>query len=624
MRCNITGCTLTAVKDMKCRTHYIEDAFNRYLDNRNLRDPHRGFFAFCKDMFPHWVTSKIANHHYAMVQGILELYNPIYSNYLNRQLMELIFREGAKSTLNKLTLAYIIAMNGKKSRIMVDGEEIEILIEEKFIAFVSETEDVAVEFIDAVREEYMNNQMLNWCFPFPLESVTEEGTKQWSKKAYKINGLYVLARGWQQQFRGRLKGSSRITFLFADDVYSETNINTPEGRMKIRKKWSNGIKNSMDTLKGKIMWSATIIHEDTVTVDNIENPLWRKIILPIMPVEKFYQFQKLHMDNKNGRYTMKFGEIKDFNERMKQQKFYYGQVQQQMDWELAWPERRDLYFVAMKFQEASAEGNISGFFQEFFHELIPESDRRFKEVYFQKLGNWEIIEINNQKHLKADAFDRPQPCKLIIGIDKSGDGQVGVTDNTVLTLIAVLKGKRVVLYQIAGKFHARDYIQGDMTARYKVIQDTSMVTVRGWMDEAIRLALRHDADEMRLGVAGQENADFTELNKICIEMKVRTRLNLRQQTTNKIERIFRTLLPLYESYSVWHADGLDMLEHELKVLGKGSKDDRPDSLEVACYGVNEPDAAPEEVSEELNYYAFVDQSKLSKFMGAIADWRTMN
>ena len=132
-----------------------------------------------------------------------------------------------------------------------------------------------------------------------------------------------------QQIRGKVKGAYRITTATFDDIYSENSVKTEETRRGTRIWFNRSALNSVDSLLGKIIAVNTIVHEDTVTVDNMRNPQWKNIFVPVMPLEKFEKFVKEHLttDKLTGRVDLKFQNIKDEHERITKQREYYDKVQ---------------------------------------------------------------------------------------------------------------------------------------------------------------------------------------------------------------------------------------------------------------------------------------------------------
>ena len=83
-------------------------------------------------------------------------------------------------------------------------------------------------------------------------------------------------------------------------------------------------------------------------------------------------------------------EIDDPRARMTFQRQYFDRVQNEFNWELRWPERADLYLVAIKFKEAVYNQMVGGFYQEYFHVVVPPMERRFRQDMFLKAPQYEL------------------------------------------------------------------------------------------------------------------------------------------------------------------------------------------------------------------------------------------
>ena len=114
-----------------------------------------------------------------------------------------------------------------------NGQVIEAIIKEEFIVIVSETGDMAEDFVVRIRDEFTMNPNLLFYHKFKVQNAFDAIDGGWTKRAFKLNGVWVLGIGQGMQARGRIKGPDRITLLVADDIYSEKNTKTDNTRENI-------------------------------------------------------------------------------------------------------------------------------------------------------------------------------------------------------------------------------------------------------------------------------------------------------------------------------------------------------------------------------------------------------
>ena len=398
---------------------------------------------------------------------------------------------------------------------------------------------------------------------------------------------YTLGVGIGMQVRGRIKGPSRITLALFDDIYSEANTKTPEGRHKIAVWLENAVLNSIDDLKGKCVLMGTIVHDDTALVEFERDPLWKKVKYPLMPLEKFHKFMEEHLNVNQDTQTcvLPHDNIKNDRLRKKRNRNYFAKIEKSYNWELAWPERQNLYLIALAVQSKVIRGRLASLYQEYFHQVIPDSEKRIRKEFFVR-KDFEYQWLHDNNWIKLEGENEWQIAHIEFGIDLStGEGN----DNGVITVTAFLRDNRmVVMLQKAGKFITRDDKRKDIGAdiRYeKVIQDRSVIQTIGVIDESFRLSETYHPRKIKVGIGGQEKSILRQFRQVFhANGKYTTMFEGVPQTKHegqKVQRILDVIAPLYETRMVIHGTHLPDLEYELEFLGKAAKDDRADSLAVS-------------------------------------------
>lgn len=578
-----------------CPEHYKNSKYDEWLDNTDPKN--LGIVKWCHDLMPEFAYSKTPWFHEMLFLDLLQLYNPEYRNKYERLYGLISFRESAKSTAaNTLFVSYIIANNGRNFKITVDGEVREFPIRERTVIIISETATSAEDFTSRIRDVFTGSERLRYFYRMEIIDAVDSLTGQWTRGAFKLNDCWVQAVGAGQMIRGKVKGAHRPTLVIADDIYSENTVITEDRRTRTRVWWNNAVMNSVDNLLGKVVVLGTIVHDDTILVDIQHNPQWKTRKIEVMPPDKFHEFitKYIKVNWDTATCTLPFDSVEDKDERQRNQKLFFDKAQKEQDWGLAWPERIDLFLMAIKYQEAVYNQVVSGLYQEYFHITTSPQERRFKKSYFRSLSPYELKHQYGYNWIKTDASPEWQICNIEFGVDIAGKGK----DDAVVTVVAALADNRVyVLHQAVGKWSIRDAIQPsyDGEHRYhRVMTDRGVVDSVGLVDETFRLALRYKPSKIKVGIAAEEELIFDEMVRVFNENKVYTiNFQKRPQTggkeaVRKEDRIRNTLLPFYETRMVYHDPSLAKLEYQLEYLGKSTHDDCADSNECAFYLLDFP------------------------------------
>ena len=621
-------CKEPAVKNGLCKKHYIASREEIYLDNTDENNP--GIIQWLKDFLPVHFRNEFPKEHTQIYLDYLRLYDSLYKNKIHRYLEIIAYRGFAKSKIIMGIISYCIAHNGQTVKInRRDGTPIEIKIQESFMVIASETGGMAETFVINIRTEFAGNNKLKYFYRIMIEDAQDSLDKEWTKRAFKINGIYILGVGQGMQIRGRVKGAYRITSMFFDDIYSENNTITPESRIKIKSWFDNAALNSIDDLDGKAMLVGTIVHEDTVIVECEKNKLWKHIKIAVMPIEKFNKFIKHHLsiDVNTGKCDLPFEDIESESEKINKQSEYFAKLEEKEDWELIWKERAGLYFLAMKYQETIYKNQLNGFYQEYFHITIPEGSRRFKREYFQEIkkSEYRIFEAFGYQWFECSKlYNQPKLINISFGID-TASGMIDGDDSVIEVVGALPDGRIIALEDVYGKYGMRDEVRDDHynNLRFgKVVMDKEYVTKVGYVDEAFRLAIKWKPYRINCGVAGKEIEYVNVMRQVFNNNRIYTMITVRPQESregNKISRITNNLINLYSTLMIFHTEGMEKKEGQLEFLGKAKNDDLADAMEVACKNIMFP--------SDIDYKSFTDVKKYKPKLGQYKyvpdnfDWR---
>lgn len=627
MNCKL--CKESVVKDALCRTHYIKSKEEIYLDNTNIDD--LGIVKWAKDMMPEHLRNVSPDKQKYIFYILLSLYDPFYDVKDMRYRQLIAFREFAKSTIIRIIIMYAIVHNNKVFKLrkykldiakdyqikgaLASEEIIECKIFERFMCIVSEVGGQAEEFIVTIRDEFTTNERLKYFYHYEIRKAKDSEDGQWTRRAFKINDIYVLGLGSGQRIRGRIRGAYRLTFLFGDDIYSEDSVLTPETRMKTRRWWNRAAVNTVDTTLGKIFLVGTILHEDTILIDNKYNPQWQTVEVPVMQHKRFADLVEKHLqvDVSSGKCIIPYEDITDDYERIPKQKAYFENLEKEEDWSLEWKERVNLYAIVLKYKAAIYAREVTGFYQEFFHITVSNEQKRFKKEYFQKIKSYRIFrEFGINWFECKDLFEHPQPIYIQFGIDL-GTGTID-GDNAAIAIAGELPdGRRIKIKAVYGKYGYRDDLKVNKSNWQTVELDRNQVKKIGIYDECFRLAREFYPNSIRVGYSGSEKGHIDAISKFMrannyYEGYVTGRMQMAHEG-KKHDRIINTMLNKYEAMSVYHCINLEDYEYELEFLGKAVSDDIADAFECACFGIQKPSntsyndiANPQVVTQKGLYY----------------------
>ena len=603
--------------------HYTLQKEAEYLDNSNIRK--LGIVKFAEEVLPRFTPQKTPYFHFIFYYLALKLYLPLFRNKLERLLLLIAFRGSSKSTaMNCILILYLMIFNGRKYTLKVKNKKYECLIREAFIVIISETGPMAEDFVVRVRDELQVNEMINYLWPSKIQAAYDAVDKSWTKRAFKYNNCFLLGLGQGMQIRGRIKGASRVSFLIGDDIYSEINTVTDASRTKIRGWWNKAVKNSVDDVVGKIMLLGTIVHSDTVLVDCMHNDLWETYVIKLMPLKKFEYFIKKHMtvDYPAGICRLRYDDEKDKITRIGLQREYYDNIQRSRHWGLAWPERLDLYYIALMFKENFGDRTLAGMYQEYFHEVVFGEHKKFRKEFFQSAGQFRIFTVNDVNWIDWEKYDKPKAVTIQIGIDIGGSAIDA--DDTVITVAAMLANYRIVVVkQIIGNFSTRDITWDDSGYSdriAKVITGEGIKSI-GWQDELFRQALFYNADMVKIGYSGNEIERVYEVIRLFNENGNYIQVVGRLQSVHegdKKQRIKRNLESPYQTMMMYHAANLGKLEYTLEYLDGIIRDDTADSLEVAVNGIRKPEDLDYEAVTAIPDYG-KEEERLENFQANIVE-----
>jgi hypothetical protein len=149
--------------------------------------------------------------------------------------------------------------------------------EKKFIVPVSATATNAVMQGENLKRELMTNVNIGKLFG-PVKSDV------FSKDCWITrSGTMVMPRGAGQQVRGILYGNQRPDLIVVDDLEDAESVMNPEQRQKLKDWFFADLCNCVDrsSKDWRIIVIGTVLHEDALLVNLLEDPEWHSVRLEI-------------------------------------------------------------------------------------------------------------------------------------------------------------------------------------------------------------------------------------------------------------------------------------------------------------------------------------------------------
>jgi phage terminase large subunit-like protein len=174
---------------------------------------------------------------------------------------------------DSIQLALIIAPRGfgKTSTVNLAFPAKKILFrEKKFIVPISCTATQATMQGENLKRELMTNRFVAGLFG-PMKSDT------FSKEMWVTStGTAVMPRGAGQQVRGILYGDNRPDLIIVDDLEDGESVRSPEQRAKTKAWFFEDVINSINRSRKdwKIVVIGTLLHEDSLLANLLEDPSW--------------------------------------------------------------------------------------------------------------------------------------------------------------------------------------------------------------------------------------------------------------------------------------------------------------------------------------------------------------
>jgi predicted phage terminase large subunit-like protein len=139
----------------------------------------------------------------------------------------------------------------------------------KFIAIISDTTEQAEEFLEIIKDELLENELLATDFP----EACGKGSIWKAGRIISKNRIKIVCWGKGKRLRGARFEHTRPDLIICDDLENDLNIESPRQREKDRK-WFNKAVMKLGTQSTVVIVIGTILHYDSLLARLLKQPGW--------------------------------------------------------------------------------------------------------------------------------------------------------------------------------------------------------------------------------------------------------------------------------------------------------------------------------------------------------------
>jgi hypothetical protein len=140
---------------------------------------------------------------------------------------------------------------------------------EKYIIYISQNHTKTVQFIDPIRYEFKNNELLKFIYGDLTLRTEKDDTGKDREDCFDVCGCRIEAVSFEKNLRGFKYKNMRPTLIICDDVESDERVTNPDLRLKDENKLNKVIIPSLD-IKGRMKMIGTILHTDSLLAKRIK------------------------------------------------------------------------------------------------------------------------------------------------------------------------------------------------------------------------------------------------------------------------------------------------------------------------------------------------------------------
>lgn len=276
-------------------------------------------------------------------------------------------REHGKSTINSFLFPLYSTLYGKS----------------KFTLIISATEQIAMPFLDMIKDELENNQLL-------LEDFGIYKGNRWNNNEIWIRGKFnvdacIMIRGIDGSLRGIHFKQFRPQLVLLDDLLKDDTAKSETKREQVKSTFTDVVI-PIGTKETNILICGTVLHEE-----DLMSELLAGKIPGVRSIKKSAVISFSERDDLWGEWEAKYNKLQDLNRIETAKSFFYDHEEEMLEGtEILWPEYLDYYYLMCKKQSMGDKS----FMKELQNDPRSTDDYIFQNISFwDKLPDFEELEI---------------------------------------------------------------------------------------------------------------------------------------------------------------------------------------------------------------------------------------
>ena len=151
------------------------------------------------------------------------------------------------------------------------GTSVAVFREECYIILIGSTEEMAIEHLGDMANEFRENEPLRR--DFKIKGLLTDSKTDIIVECTDGYQFRILARGAEQKIRGRKWRGRRPGLIICDDLEDDEQVENKDRRAKFRRWFFRAVKQALRD-GGKIRIHGTILHEDSLLMRLSKDPTW--------------------------------------------------------------------------------------------------------------------------------------------------------------------------------------------------------------------------------------------------------------------------------------------------------------------------------------------------------------
>lgn len=360
------------------------------------------FFTLC--YFPKYFDREFGKFH-------KELFKELKYMLDNKGLIEAfgLPREHGKSTINSFLFPLYSTLYNKL----------------QFTLIISATEQIALPFLDMIKDELENNPLL-------LEDFGVQKGNRWNNNEIWIKtrggvDSCIMIRGIDGSLRGIHYKQYRPTLVLLDDLLKDDTAKSETKREQVKSTFTDVVL-PIGTRDTNILVVGTILHEEDLMSELLKGKIPGVRSIKKAAITSFSEASDLWAE-----WEKQYNDLEDLDRIETAKSFFYAHEQEMLEGaEILWDEYLDYYYLMCKKQ---AMGEKS-FYKEMQNDPRSTDDYIFQEItYWERMPEYEELEIVMYIDPAIKAGKRNDYSALTILGKHQRTGQMYILDGTLAKVL---------------------------------------------------------------------------------------------------------------------------------------------------------------------------------------------